>query len=73
MKHQWPDSLLAKAVKIRLIALDVDGIMSDGKLYFSATGDELKAFNILDGLGLKQLMAAGITVAVITGRKSPLT
>ena len=57
MKHQWPDSLLAKAVKIRLIALDVDGIMSDGKLYFSATGDELKAFNILDGLGLKQLMA----------------
>ncbi len=73
MKHQWPEPLLEKAAKIRLIALDVDGIMSDGKLYFSANGDELKAFNILDGLGLKQLMAAGITVAVITGRKSPLT
>ncbi|WP_296934755.1 HAD family hydrolase [uncultured Marinobacter sp.] len=73
MTHQWPESLLAKAARIRLIALDVDGIMSDGKLYFSANGDELKAFNILDGLGLKQLMAAGITVAVITGRRSPLT
>ncbi|SFR42501.1 3-deoxy-D-manno-octulosonate 8-phosphate phosphatase (KDO 8-P phosphatase) [Marinobacter gudaonensis] len=73
MMAWWPDALLAKARRIRLIALDVDGIMSDGRLYFSATGDELKAFNILDGLGLKQLMAAGITVAVITGRQSPLT
>lgn len=69
----WDDTLKAKAAKIRLIALDVDGIMSDGRLYFSAAGDELKAFNILDGLGLKQLMKAGITVAVITGRRSPLT
>lgn len=69
----WPESLLARARKIRLIALDVDGIMSDGRLYFSAHGDELKAFNILDGLGLKQLMAAGVTVAVITGRTSALT
>lgn len=73
LQNQWPESLLEKAARIRLIALDVDGIMSDGKLYFSASGDELKAFNILDGLGLKQLMAAGITVAVITGRQSPLT
>lgn len=73
LKHTWPEPLLEKAARIRLIALDVDGIMSDGKLYFSAQGDELKAFNILDGLGLKQLMSAGITVAVITGRQSPLT
>lgn len=69
----WPDELLKKAASIKLLALDVDGIMSDGKLYFSANGDELKGFNILDGLGLKQIMAAGITVAVITGRSSPLT
>lgn len=69
----WSDTLLRQASAIRLIAFDVDGIMSDGRLYFSANGDELKAFNILDGLGLKQLMAAGITVAVITGRRSPLT
>ncbi|KXS50679.1 MAG: 3-deoxy-D-manno-octulosonate 8-phosphate phosphatase [Marinobacter sp. T13-3] len=73
LAEQWNEELLAKAASIKLIALDVDGIMSDGRLYFSATGDELKAFNILDGLGLKQLMKAGITVAVITGRRSPLT
>lgn len=73
LRPQWSASLLAKAAGIRLIALDVDGIMSDGKIYFSASGDELKAFNILDGLGLKQLMATGIAVAVITGRRSPLT
>lgn len=73
LEKDWPDDLLRKAEQIKLVALDVDGIMSDGKLYFSANGDELKAFNILDGLGLKQIMAAGITVAVITGRSSPLT
>jgi|SRR5690554_197455 len=70
---EWHDELKAKAATIRLIAFDVDGIMSDGRLYFSASGDELKTFNILDGLGMKQLMNAGITVAVITGRRSPLT
>ncbi|MFL1455815.1 KdsC family phosphatase [Marinobacter sp. GN3S48] len=70
---QWPAPVLDKAAGIRLLALDVDGIMTDGKLFFSATGDEMKGFNILDGLGLKQVMAAGITVAVITGRTSPLT
>jgi len=73
LRPQWPARILKKAAGIRLLALDVDGIMSDGKLFFSANGDELKAFNILDGLGLKQVMAAGITVAVITGRSSPLT
>lgn len=73
LRPQWPARILNKAAGIRLLALDVDGIMSDGKLFFSANGDELKAFNILDGLGLKQVMAAGITVAVITGRSSPLT
>lgn len=73
LSGQWPEPLREKAANIRLIAFDVDGIMSNGRLYFSANGDELKGFNILDGLGMKQLMAAGITVAVITGRRSPLT
>jgi len=73
LAEHWPEALLAKAARIKLVALDVDGIMSDGKIYFSAQGDELKGFNILDGLGLKHIMAAGISVAVITGRSSPLT
>lgn len=73
LQDHWPDALLEKAARIRLAAFDVDGIMSDGTVYFSAGGDEVKGFNILDGLGLKQIMAAGIGVAVITGRSSPLT
>ncbi len=68
-----PDAIRRKAAEVRLLALDVDGVMTDGKLLFSAQGDELKAFNILDGHGIKQLMAAGIEVAIITGRNSPLT
>lgn len=72
-RPQWPADLIEKAAPVRLLALDVDGIMTDGKLFFSAFGDELKGFNILDGLGIKQVMAAGIDVAVITGRRSPLT
>jgi 3-deoxy-D-manno-octulosonate 8-phosphate phosphatase (KDO 8-P phosphatase) len=67
------DPLTLKAQKIRLLALDVDGVLTDGRLYFSATGDELKAFNILDGHGIKLLLKAGIEVAIITGRRSPLT
>lgn len=73
VRPEWPEETLAKAAAIRLLALDVDGVMTSGHLYFSANGDELKAFNILDGLGIKQLMQAGIEVAVITGRRSPLT
>ena len=73
LRPQWSESDLKKAAGIQLLALDVDGIMTDGKLYFTASGDEMKGFNILDGLGLKQVMAAGIEVAVITGRRSPLT
>ncbi len=61
------------ASQVRLAAFDVDGVMTDGKLYFSANGDELKGFNILDGLGLKLLQKSGVEVAFITGRNSPLT
>lgn len=73
MGPAFHDDLSVRAQAIKLLALDVDGVMTDGTLFFSALGDELKAFNILDGLGIKQLMAAGIEVAVITGRQSPLT
>ena len=54
------------------MAFDVDGIFTDGSLYYSADGDSLKVFNILDGLGLKLLQKAGIQTAIITGRASPM-
>ncbi|WP_166264332.1 KdsC family phosphatase [Marinobacter caseinilyticus] len=73
MTHSVPEDIHSKATQIRLLVLDVDGVMTNGQLLFSAHGDELKAFSILDGLGIKQLMEAGISVAIITGRRSPLT
>lgn len=68
-----PEHIMERAARIKLLALDVDGVLTDGRLYFSAQGDELKAFNILDGHGIKMLRRAGVEVAIITGRTSPLT
>lgn len=64
--------LNALAKKIKLLVLDIDGVMTDGKLYFSAAGDCMKAFNTQDGLGLKMLMQSGIQVAIISGRTSEI-
>lgn len=62
---------LAEAAKsIRLIAFDVDGILTDGGLYLSDSGEEFKRFNSLDGHGLKMLKASGVELAIITGRTS---
>lgn len=61
--------LLGKAALIRLAIFDVDGVLTDGRLYLSDQGDVCKAFHIRDGFGLKLLMEAGITVAVISGRR----
>jgi 3-deoxy-D-manno-octulosonate 8-phosphate phosphatase (KDO 8-P phosphatase) len=55
---------------VRLLVLDVDGVLTDGTLYYSANGEELKAFNIHDGLGIKMLRAGGVEPAIITGRSS---
>jgi len=62
--------VIARAKNIRLLVLDVDGVLSDGKLYFSNDGEEIKAFNSLDGHGIKMLQKTGIDVAIITGRTS---
>lgn len=64
------DALKERAANIRMLVLDVDGVLTDGKLYFDHAGNELKAFNTRDGLGMKALQRCGIEVAVITGRKS---
>lgn len=66
----FPPELLLLAQDIRVVFFDVDGVLTDGGLYFSENGETLKRFNSLDGHGLKLLQRAGITPAVITGRDS---
>jgi 3-deoxy-D-manno-octulosonate 8-phosphate phosphatase (KDO 8-P phosphatase) len=63
---------LEKVKAVRLMAFDIDGVMTDGRLYFSPTGDEMKAFFSRDGLGLKMLGKSGVKLAIITGRDSPI-
>lgn len=62
----------AAAREIRLLALDVDGVLTDGRITYGSNGEELKSFNIKDGLGIKLAQRAGIEVAIITGRSSPM-
>jgi len=59
-----------KAARVALMGFDVDGVLTDGTLYFSSQGDEIKAFSSLDGHGLKMLQRAGVEVAIISGRSS---
>ncbi|MBP7452518.1 MAG: HAD hydrolase family protein [Ottowia sp.] len=66
----WPPEVLLKAQGIRVVFFDVDGVLTDGGLYFSAEGEALKRFHTLDGHGIKLLMQAGIVPAVISGRDS---
>jgi len=65
-------SALEKAANVKLMGFDVDGVMTDGRLYFSPRGDEMKAFFTRDGLGLKLLAGAGVKLAIITGRSSEI-
>jgi 3-deoxy-D-manno-octulosonate 8-phosphate phosphatase (KDO 8-P phosphatase) len=56
--------------RIQLLILDVDGVLTDGRLYFTARGEALKVFHVRDGHGIKLLMAAGVAVAAFSGRRS---
>jgi 3-deoxy-D-manno-octulosonate 8-phosphate phosphatase (KDO 8-P phosphatase) len=67
---RFPAPLLEKARGVRIFFVDVDGVMTDGGLYFTSEGEAVKKFNSLDGHGLKLLMRAGIVPVVITGRDS---
>lgn len=60
----------ARAAKIRCLFLDIDGVMTDCKLYLTADGEEMKAVNVRDGWGMKALLRRGVEVAVISGRPS---
>ena len=68
-----PDATVEKLKKIKLVVLDVDGTISDGGIYLDRTDNELKKFNCKDGMGVSLLLKAGIDVALLTGRISPLT
>ena len=62
--------LIERAKRVRLVGFDVDGVLTDGRLYYAATTSETKAFHVLDGMGLQLLAKAGIEVCVISARSS---
>ncbi len=62
--------LKEKASKIKLILLDVDGVLTDGRLYYTQNGEEIKVFNVKDGFGIKLAQKAGIEIGIISGRSS---
>jgi 3-deoxy-D-manno-octulosonate 8-phosphate phosphatase (KDO 8-P phosphatase) len=64
------EQIIEKAKKLKLLILDVDGVLTDGKLFFDNDGNEYKAFHARDGHGIKLLRQSGVEVAVISGRKS---
>lgn len=66
------DNVWQKASQIKLLICDVDGVFSDGRIYLSNSGEELKAFHTRDGFGVRSLLSCNIDIAVITGRKSQL-
>lgn len=67
-----PEHLIEQAKKIRCLICDVDGVLTNGLIYMTAEGTELRAFHVHDGMGLKFLMASGIQVAVITTSRVPV-
>jgi 3-deoxy-D-manno-octulosonate 8-phosphate phosphatase (KDO 8-P phosphatase) len=67
---QFPPELLLKAQAIKVVFFDIDGVMTDGGLLFTESGETIKRFNTLDGFGIKLLQKADITPVVISGRDS---
>lgn len=67
-QHLNTPALVNIAKAIKLLILDVDGVLTDGKIYLSTSGESTTAFHIHDGLGLKRLQEIGITIAIISGR-----
>ena len=65
-------TLIERVCKIKLLICDVDGVLTDGKIYIGNEGELFKAFNVKDGLGIKMLLANGIDVAILTARSSQI-
>ncbi len=66
----YSNNILERAKSVRLTLFDVDGVLTDGKLYFDSNGNEMKVFNTHDGHGIRLLQHYGVSVGVITGRQS---
>ncbi|MDW8293839.1 MAG: HAD hydrolase family protein [Aquificaceae bacterium] len=62
--------LRERAVRLKLLLLDVDGVLTDGRLFYTPLGEEIKVFHVRDGLGIKLAQRAGLMVGVISGRNS---
>ncbi len=67
-----PTEILQRARDVRLLLLDVDGVLTAGELFLSDSGEEIKAFSTLDGQGIKLLQSAGVQVGILSGRRSAL-
>jgi 3-deoxy-D-manno-octulosonate 8-phosphate phosphatase (KDO 8-P phosphatase) len=70
MHYAAPDAL-ERARRIKLMIFDVDGVLTDGKLWYGPLGEELKAFHSFDGQGIKMLTSSGVRAALLSGRSSP--
>jgi len=64
------EAILERARRVKLMAFDVDGVMTDGTLYYADDGSEIKAFNVLDGHGIKLLAEGGVRTAIFTARRT---
>lgn len=64
-------ALRRKLAKVRLLSLDLDGVLTDGGLYYTAQGDEMRKFNVRDGMGIKLAQAAGLEIAILTTSAIP--
>ncbi|MCW8835853.1 MAG: HAD hydrolase family protein [Rhodospirillales bacterium] len=65
------DELIPRLARIRLLSLDVDGVLTDGGLYYTDSGEELRKFNVKDGMGIKRARAAGVEVCIISASSTP--
>ncbi|WP_071515722.1 HAD hydrolase family protein [Geitlerinema sp. PCC 9228] len=68
-----PTDLQPNFARVQLLVLDVDGVLTDGGLYYTASGEEFKKFNVKDGMGIKLILKAGIQAAIITASEAPAT
>ena len=69
---KYSDQIIERAKKIKLVAVDVDGVLTDGKLFYNSRGEEFKNFDVKDGLGMILLRYVGFTTVIVTARASKL-